>query len=272
MTLHLPSLLTHDSVGSRPRPDLSIVVPVCNEADNILPLIEEIDHTLKGQVTFELIYVDDGSRDDTHVYLAHAQCHYPYLTVLRHRTCCGQSQALLTGIRVARAQWIAVLDGDGQNDPADILSLFVPLQTMDAKIAARHMIVGWRFMRHDSLSKRITSRLANYLRASLLKDGTPDTGCGLKLFPRAIFLAFPYFDHMHRYLPALMIRAGGSVISIRVNHRPRVRGYSHYKTWNRLWVGLFDMIGMMWLQRRNCRPELIPISENTSELCHGDLR
>ncbi len=268
MTLHLPFIPRHDPV--LPIPDLSVVVPVYNEADNILPLIEEIDHSLKGQVTFELIYVDDGSRDKTLINLTYAQSYYPYMTILRHRTSCGQSQALLTGIRAARAQWVAVLDGDGQNDPADLPALFRPLQTMDASIAARHMIVGWRATRHDSWSKRITSRLANFLRSTLLKDGTPDTGCGLKLFPRAVFLEFPYFDHMHRYLPALMIRAGGRVVSIKVRHRPRVSGYSHYGTWNRLWVGVFDIIGMMWLQRRNCRPEIISVTESTSGICRGD--
>ncbi len=267
MTLHLPFLPINDK--ALPIPDLSVVVPVYNEADNILPLIKEIDHTLKGQVTFELIYVDDGSRDTTHIHLAHAQSRHPYLTVLRHKTSCGQSQAILTGVRAARAQWVAVLDGDGQNDPADLLALFVPLQTMDPDIAARHMIVGWRATRHDRWSKRITSRLANFLRSTLLKDGTPDTGCGLKLFPRAVFLEFPYFDHMHRYLPALMIRAGGNVVSIKVRHRPRLRGDSHYGILNRLWVGVFDMIGMMWLQRRNCRPELLPVPENPSGICQG---
>ncbi|VBB69339.1 Dolichol-phosphate mannosyltransferase [invertebrate metagenome] len=259
MMINSPLLSAPDSV--LPVPDLAVIVPVCNEADNILPLIEEIYHALKGRLVFELIYVDDGSIDTTPVHLANARRCHPHLTVLRHRTSCGQSQALLTGIRAARAQWIAVLDGDGQNDPADILALCLPLQAMDANVAARHMIVGWRVTRQDTWSKRVASRLANYLRATLLKDGTPDTGCGLKLFPRSAFLDFPYFDHMHRYLPALMIRAGGQVVSVKVNHRPRVRGRSHYGTLDRLWVGLFDMIGMMWLQRRNCQPEVGPLSE-----------
>ena len=270
MTIHLPVLPQQTHGTDLPIPELSVIIPVCNEADNILPLIEEIDHILKRLIPFELIYVDDGSRDTTPLRLAHARSLYPYLTVLRHKARCGQSQALLTGIRAARAQWIAVLDGDGQNDPADLPDLFVPLQTMNAHVAARHMIVGRRVTRHDTWSKRITSQLANSLRATLLKDQIPDTGCGLKLFPRDVFLEFPYFDNMHRYLPALMLRTGGHVISVTVHHRPRVRGLSHYGTWNRLWEGVFDMIGMLWLQRRNRRPELIPLSENTSAIYSGD--
>ncbi len=251
MTIDLPP----GSDPPFPLPDLAVVVPVRNEAGNILPLIEEIHQALGARVMFEVIYVDDGSTDATPARLAEAQRYYPRLTVLRHRRRCGQSQAIVTGIRVARAAWIATLDGDGQNDPADIPTLFARAQGTNP--TARTMVVGWRTARRDSWRKQVASRLANRLRAALLKDDTPDTGCGLKIFARSVFLDFPCFDHMHRYLPALMIRAGGQVVSLPVNHRPRVSGRSHYGTLDRLWVGLFDLIGVMWLQRRNCRPTVM---------------
>jgi len=238
-------------------PDLAVIVPVRNEADNILSLIEEIHQALEGRLAFEVIYVDDGSTDATPVRLAEAKRAHEFLKVVRHRTGCGQSQALMSGIHATRATWIATLDGDGQNDPADIPALLARLRQKGTDAAARTMVVGWRAMRRDGWNKRIASRLANRLRAALLKDDTPDTGCGLKVFPRAVFLEFPCFDHMHRYLPALMIREGGEVISCPVNHRPRTHGRSHYGTLDRLWVGLFDLIGVMWLQRRKSQPQLV---------------
>ncbi len=156
----------------------------------------------------------------------------------------------MTGVRTAQGTWIATLDGDGQNDPADIPALLLRAQ----EAAGLVLIAGHRVTRRDTRTKRVASRLANRIRARLLGDATPDTGCGLKVFRRDAFLALPHFDHMHRYLPALFIRAGGQVVSVPVNHRPRIRGVSNYGTLDRLWVGIFDLAGVYWLQRRWKRP------------------
>ena len=177
--------------------------------------------------------------------------------LLRHRTSCGQSAAVLTGVRAARGTWIATLDGDGQNDPADIPALLTHAQAAGSLV----LTAGHRVTRRDGRVKRVASRAANRIRARLLGDATPDTGCGLKLFARETFLALPHFDHMHRYLPALFIRAGGRVESVPVNHRPRTRGRSNYGTLDRLWVGIFDLAGVYWLQHRWRRPELLPPAE-----------
>lgn len=231
-----------------PAPVLSVVVPVRNEAANIRPLIAEITAALGG-VAHEIVYVDDGSTDETVKHLRREGL--STLVVRRHRVSCGQSAAIMTGVHVARGTWIATLDGDGQNDPADIPALFQRAQTSTGVF---DLIAGHRTRRRDGWVKRRSSRIANRVRAALLGDSTPDTGCGLKVFRRAAFLALPQFDHMHRYLPALFIRAGGSVQSVPVNHRPRVRGQSKYGTFDRLWVGLVDMAGVAWLQRRGSRP------------------
>ncbi len=236
--------------------DLSLVIPVCNEAENILPLIGEIRAALDGTLEYEVIYVDDGSSDETPARLAEAGRDFPRLRVIRHRESCGQSTAVLTGVRAAGAPWVATLDGDGQNDPADIPKLFAPLQAPD-RPADLMLVGGYRRKRRDTWVKRISSRIANRVRAWMLKDATPDTGCGLKVFSREMFLALPYFDHMHRFLPALVQRAGGQVLSVEVNHRHRERGVSKYGTWNRLWVGIVDLFGVMWLQRRSRRPVIV---------------
>ncbi|AMW34732.1 glycosyltransferase family 2 protein [Haematospirillum jordaniae] len=241
------------------RPDLSVVVPVHNEADNILPLIEEIAAALDGVVPFEIVYVDDGSNDATPHRLTEARARFPALRCVRHRTACGQSQAIYTGVLAARGTWIATLDGDGQNDPADIPALLTRLRDEEKRTgmdATRLLIAGHRQKRQDNELRRLSSRIGNGVRAWLLNDGTPDTGCGLKLFARSLFLKFPRFDHMHRYLPALTLREGGLVVSVPVNHRPRERGVSKYGVWNRLWVSLFDLVGVMWLQRRARNPVL----------------
>ncbi len=234
------------SGASMDTPFLSVVVPVRNEAPNIAPLIAEIRTALAG-VAHEIIYVDDGSDDDTPSVLRCAG-----VRVLRHRVGCGQSAAIVSGVRAAYGTWIATLDGDGQNDPADIPALLARAQSEAGLV----LIAGHRTQRRDSFTKKITSRMANGIRAGLLGDATPDTGCGLKMFPRAAFMELPAFDHMHRYLPALFIRAGGRVVSVPVNHRPRMRGASKYGTLDRLWVGIFDLVGMFWLQRRWKRPVL----------------
>ena len=191
----------------------------------------------------EIVYVDDGSDDGTWAAL---RAIAPAITLRRHRVGCGQSAAIVTGVRAARGHWIATLDGDGQNDPADIPALLARAESEAGLV----LIAGHRTRRQDNRVKRLSSRAANRIRARLLGDHTPDTGCGLKIFTRQAFLELPAFDHMHRYLPALIIRDGGRVISVPVGHRPRLRGASKYGTWDRLWVGIFDLAGVAWLQRR----------------------
>jgi dolichol-phosphate mannosyltransferase len=231
-------------------PDLSVVVPVHNERDNIVPLLTEIAAALRGKADFEIVYVDDLSRDDTLAVLTAAKAQFPELRVLRHVAQSGQSTALRTGIKAARGAWIATLDGDGQNDPADIPKLIAMRDESPQEIK---LFAGWRVNRQDSGSKRWASRWANRIRSNLLKDETPDTGCGIKLFERAAFLDLPYFDHMHRYLPALMQRAGWQVKSVPVNHRARGAGVSKYNNLNRALVGISDLRGVAWLIRRSKR-------------------
>jgi dolichol-phosphate mannosyltransferase len=232
-------------------PELAVVVPVKNEAGNILPLVEEIHAALEGKVEFEVVYVDDGSDDATPQKLAEAKARFPRLRSLRHRASCGQSQAIATAVKAARAPLIAMLDGDGQNDPADIPAM---LERYRAENDPKLLIAGWRANRRDTSSRRWASKIANAIRASALRDNTPDTGCGSKLFPRDLFLDLPRFDHMHRYLPALTIRAGGAVVSVKVNHRPRGAGQSNYSNLKRGLVGIPDLLGVMWLMRRSRNP------------------
>ncbi|MDO9710518.1 glycosyltransferase [Paracraurococcus lichenis] len=227
---------------------LSVVIPVRNEAPNIAPLVQEIEAALAG-VPHEIVYVDDGSSDATPAALRAAAAGAS-VRALRHRASCGQSAAIVTGVKAARGTWIATLDGDGQNDPADIPRLLARAEAEGGAI----LVAGHRVTRRDSWVKRRSSRIANAVRARLLRDATPDTGCGLKVFPRALFLDLPHFDHMHRFLPALVLRQGGRVVSEPVNHRPRVRGRSNYGTLDRLAVSLFDLVGVAWLQRRWKRP------------------
>jgi dolichol-phosphate mannosyltransferase len=229
--------------------ELSVVVPVHNEAENLEPLLAEITQALEGRIGYEIVYVDDGSTDGTPPRLAALRTAFPRLRVLRHARAFGQSAALLTGIRAAQGGLIATLDGDGQNDPADILRLLETWQALRRE-NPQAMVAGHRKKRKDTGWRRFSSRVANAVRGALLGDRTPDTGCGLKIFPRALFLELPAFDHMHRFLPALAQRAGGAVVSVEVNHRPRLAGLSKYGTWQRLWAGIIDMAGVMWLQRR----------------------
>lgn len=229
--------------------EFSIVVPVYNEAGNICPLVEQIQTALVGRGDWELLYVDDGSDDGTREELYRAQANCAQLRVLQHAQRSGQSSALLTGVRAARAAWIITLDGDGQNDPADI-PLLIDRLMIEHTPSAGIMLVGHRTQRRDNWLKRVSSWIANGVRSRLLKDATPDTGCGLKLLPRDLFLALPAFDHMHRFLPALMQRQGAQVLSVPVRHRSRACGVSKYGVHNRLWVGLVDLAGVMWLQRR----------------------
>jgi dolichol-phosphate mannosyltransferase len=255
-----PPLPSTDPAGPAGLPLLSVVVPVRNEAPNIAPLIAEIRAAVAGLGAYEIVYVDDGSTDGTATALAEEARHGD-LVRRRHRVSCGQSAAIITGVKAARGRWIVTLDGDGQNDPADIPRLFAVALAEDRADPAPVLIVGHRTTRKDSRTKRVVSRVANAVRARLLGDATPDTGCGLKVFRRTDFLDLPRFDHMHRYLPALFLRAGGRVLSVPVNHRPRLSGRSNYGVFDRLGVALFDLIGVIWLQRRARRPELEPVEE-----------
>ena len=232
------------------RPALSVVVPVFNEQDNVAPLVGEILAALRGRTAFEIVYVDDQSRDGTPGVLRDLKASTPELRVLRHASQSGQSTAIRNGVTAARGTWIATLDGDGQNDPADIPKLLAERDgaTPDVKLFA-----GWRVNRQDSGSKRWASKWANAIRARMLRDDTPDTGCGIKLFERAAFLDLPYFDHMHRYLPALMQRAGWTTVSVPVNHRHRTAGVSKYNNLNRALVGIRDLRGVAWLIARSRR-------------------
>jgi dolichol-phosphate mannosyltransferase len=236
--------------------DLSIVIPVKNEAGNIAPLVAEIGAALEGAgVDYEIVYVDDGSTDATASEIARLQPANDRLRLIRHAESCGQSAAVRSGVRAARGAWIATLDGDGQNDPADLPSLWQIARAAPATPPL--LIAGHRARRQDSWTKRRASKLANAVRRAMLHDDTPDTGCGLKLFPRALFLDLPYFDHLHRFLPALVLREGGVVRSLPVNHRPRERGASKYGVFDRLWVGIADLFGVMWLRRRQNLPILL---------------
>lgn len=227
---------------------LSVVVPVFNEQDNIAPLVHEILAALRGRIEFEIVYVDDASRDGTLEALRALKAQAPELRVLRHERQSGQSTAIRSGVKAASGAWIATLDGDGQNDPADIPKL---LAARDAAPPDIRLFAGWRVDRRDSGSKRWASRWANAIRGRLLRDDTPDTGCGLKLFERAAFLDLPYFDHMHRFLPALMQRAGWKTVSVAVGHRPRTAGVSKYNNLQRALVGVSDLRGVSWLIRRS---------------------
>lgn len=228
-------------------PALSVVVPAYNEADNLPGLIDEIDAALGDVTSYEIVCVDDASDDGTAAALAACAAGRPHLRVLRHRTRSGQSAALRTGVKAARADWIATLDGDGQNDPADLPRL---LQARAGAEDQVRLFAGWRVRREDSASKRWASRVANGIRGRLLHDATPDTGCGIKLFARDAFLDLPAFDHMHRFLPALMQRAGWRTVSVPVNHRPRRHGQSKYDNLGRALVGISDLRGVLWLLRR----------------------
>lgn len=231
---------------------LSVVVPVHNEAENIEPQLKEIFDVLDGQVDFEVIYVDDGSTDNTlSVLQREREDRKGKLRIVAHESVCGQSTALYSGIRAARHPWIVTLDGDGQNVPADIPTL---LEALEKAASERVLVTGQRVKRRDTWLRRLSSRVANAVRGALLRDETPDTGCGLKVFPRELFLRLPYFDHMHRFLSALVLRDGGEIISVPVSHRPRRRGRSKYGLHNRLWTGIVDMLGVAWLQRREKRP------------------
>ena len=235
-------------------PELSVVVPVKNEAENIAPLIAEIVAALDGLADFEIVYVNDGSDDTTADVLAAQQSQWGAgLKVIAHDRSCGQSRAVISGIQAASSPVIVTLDGDGQNDPSSIPEMWRRM-TQGGAPDLNLVICGHRKNRKDTGWRRFASRIANRLRSFLLKDSTPDSGCGLKMFGREAFLELPRFDHMHRFLPPLFLKQGRQVISVEVLHRPRERGASKYGVWDRAWAGIWDLMGVMWLQRRTRLP------------------
>jgi dolichol-phosphate mannosyltransferase len=238
-------------------PELSVVVPVKDEVENAVPLLNEITAALRGKVPFEVLFVDDGSKDGTVEALLAARQQSPELRVLRHGKNSGQSRAVRSGVLAARGTLVATLDGDGQNDPADIPNLLAAWKAANTGSPALGLVAGQRRKREDNAIKRLSSRIANGVRQWLLKDETRDTGCGLKLFSREAFLALPYFDHIHRFMPALMLREGYRITHVDVHHRPRAHGISKYGTLDRLLVSLSDLMGVRWLNRRSRRPERV---------------
>lgn len=236
---------------------ITIVVPVLNEEENIHSLLKEISAVSCNIPISEIIYVDDGSIDKTVEILQSLKQEYNALRVVRHSKTSGQSAALWTGVKAAGNEIIVTLDGDGQNDPADISQLY-DLYMNNVKKFTKIMVAGERRKRNDVWIKRVSSRFANRIRSSLLKDNTRDTGCSLKMFRRKDYLALPYFDHMHRFLPALMMRHNVHILHIAVSHRPRIRGVSKYGTLDRLAVGISDLWGVWWLLKRPfAYPEIV---------------
>jgi dolichol-phosphate mannosyltransferase len=226
---------------------VSVVVPVKDEAENVAALAREIAAALKAEPAHEILFVDDGSSDGTAERLAALKNEIPHFRPLRHDRNLGQSRGIRTGVRAARGQIIVTLDGDGQNDPADIPALLKILRA-DPELG---LVSGVRVKRKDTASRRLASRLGNRFRDLLLKDGAADTGCGLKAFYRDAFLDLPYFDHIHRYLIALVLREGWKVAYVPVNHRPRLAGRSKYTNLGRMLVSVTDLLGVRWLQRRH---------------------
>lgn len=241
------------------RPRLSVVIPVRNEAGNIGPLVEEIAASLSEKVPFEVIYVDDGSTDETAAEIARLMEERPWLRHVRHAVSCGQSAAIRTGVAAARAPLIVTLDGDGQNNPVFLPALVERLEQSD-RIG---LVAGQRVGRKATGFKKLQSRVANTVRSTVLRDGTRDTGCGLKAFRRDVFLALPYFDGLHRFLPALMRREGYEIAYLDVVDRPRHAGTSNYGMWDRLWIGILDLAGVWWLVRRRAHvPQVVEVLRN----------
>jgi dolichol-phosphate mannosyltransferase len=231
--------------------DLSIIIPVYNEVDNVEPLYQEIVVALPAShFLYEVIFVDDGSKDGTVEKLCLLSERYNNLRVVYHKHNFGQSAALLSGARAARYSMLVTLDGDGQNDPADIPRLLEQVEDSCT------VVLGNRKKRNDNYLRKLSSRIGNSVRQQLLGDGCPDTCCSLKLFSREAFFMLPHFNHVHRFLPALFKRAGFKLINLPVNHRPRRYGVSKYGVINRLFVGIHDLIGVRWLLKRPCAPEV----------------
>ncbi len=231
-------------------PRLSVVVPVRNEAGNVAPLVAEIEAACRPLGAFEVVYVNDGSTDATARQIMELRPARPWLRCVSHAQSCGQSAAVRTGVQAARAAIVVTLDGDGQNDPVFIPKL---LEALEAAGEGTGLAAGQRVGRKATGFKKFQSRVANGVRGFVLKDGTRDTGCGLKAFRREAFLSLPYFDAIHRFLPALMRREGHGVVLVDVVDRQRRVGQSNYGLFDRLWVGILDLMGVWWLIRRRRR-------------------
>jgi glycosyltransferase involved in cell wall biosynthesis len=232
--------------NGRDRPEISVVVPVRNEAGNVTPLVAEIAAALTGRA-FEIVYVNDGSTDTTEAELRGLMAQYPWLRQIRHEKSAGQSAAIRTGVTMAQGSVVVTIDGDGQNDPAFIPALVAALEAGAPGVG---LVAGQRVGRKATGFKKLQSRVANAVRGAVLKDGTRDTGCGLKAFRRDLFLSLPYFDGLHRFLPALVRREGFAIGYADVVDRPRRHGTSNYGFFDRLWVGILDLAGVWWLIRR----------------------
>jgi dolichol-phosphate mannosyltransferase len=247
--------MSHEN--GRDAPAISVVVPVKNEAANIAPLVAEIAGALRDRA-FEIVYVNDGSSDATEQELRTLMTDRAWLRQIRHAQSCGQSAAIRTGVAMARAGLVVTIDGDGQNDPAFIPALIAAFEAGAPRIG---LIAGQRIGRKATAFKKLQSRLANAIRGAVLKDGTRDTGCGLKAFRRDLFLSLPYFDGLHRFLPALVRREGFDIGYVEVVDRPRRHGASNYGFWDRLWIGLVDLFGVWWLIRRKKRvPQSVEVT------------
>jgi dolichol-phosphate mannosyltransferase len=241
---------TTDSSRDAAAPEVAVVVPVRNEAGNIGPLVAEIVAALSGRWTFEIVYVNDGSTDGTEAELARLRAENRLLRQVRHAESCGQSAAIRSGVAAARAPVVVTVDGDGQNDPSFMPAL---IRSLEAGAPRVGLVAGQRIGRRATAFKRFQSRFANTIRSAVLRDGTRDTGCGLKAFRRDLFLRLPYFDGLHRFLPALVRREGFEIAYVDVIDRPRQHGVSNYGFWDRLWVGILDLFGVWWLIRRRRR-------------------
>ncbi|MEM8793318.1 MAG: glycosyltransferase family 2 protein [Pseudomonadota bacterium] len=236
------------------QPRFTVVAPMLNEAGNVAQMAREIAEACAPLAPFEAIFVNDGSTDQTSERISELRAEFPWLREVRHEKPCGQSAAVRSGVIAARAPVVCTIDGDGQNPPAEIPKLVTPFLNGHKRLG---LVAGQRIDRQDTASKRFASRAANALRARILGDDTRDTGCGLKAFPRAVFLALPFFDHIHRYLPALVRREGYEIALVDVSHRAREAGASKYTNIGRALVGVQDLLGVWWLLRRRKRAKIV---------------
>ncbi|EOG7626077.1 glycosyltransferase family 2 protein [Vibrio parahaemolyticus] len=239
-------------------PSISVVIPAKNEQGNIGKLVKEIHASLEAYPNVEIVITDDGSTDDTvqEALEAAKECGCD-LQVVSHEHSCGQSTSVLTAVKHAKGEWIVTSDADGQNDPSDMPKML----ELAAKVSNPNFcIAGYRAKRLDTAWVRFQSKVANKVRHALLGDGVPDSGCGLKVIPKSTYLRLPYFDHMHRFLPALIKAMDGEIVVHPVAHRDREAGTSNYNAWNRAWVGIVDMFGVIWLQKRTKNPMIKAVS------------
>lgn len=244
-----------DAAAPPPLPRASVVIAVLNEAENVEAVAAETLAKMSPVEDFEIVFVDDGSTDATAAVLARLAKDEPRIRLVRHARRCGKSQALRTGVAAARGAWIATLDGDGQNDPADLPAM---LHKGWAAEGPPPLVAGQRVRRNDPVSRLVATRIANGLRSAVLGDSCPDTGCGVKVFRRADFLKLPCFEGMHRFLPALFQRYGHPLVNHEVRHRARMAGRSKYTNWGRALVGVVDLLGVIWLVRRTRAPQVLP--------------